>query len=163
MNPIFVKKFLDKMLSSSMWTNGTSPRSAASWTHLLTSFVASPWFLNLSLVLNIPILPSLYENWNLGQFNNECIIWPTCKWPSSRQVQMTGRVEIFQKLFQDWSKFSTCVQSSHQRISSCPPVDWSIVSQEVGWQYHYHLNCGLMFPYQEAGNWDTDGICDMAG
>ena len=102
-------------------------------------------------------------NWNLEQCNNECIPWPTCKWPSSRQVQMTGRVEIFQKLFQDWSKFSTYVQSSHQRTSSCPPADWSIVSQEVGWQYHYHLDCWLMFPCQVAGNWDTDGRCDMAG
>ena len=58
-NPFLIKNVWDTRLSSSMWTQGTRPRSSIFSAVFFSRKLPSPLFLKSSLVLNIPATPSL--------------------------------------------------------------------------------------------------------
>ena len=60
-NPFLINNLCETRLSSSMWTQGTRPRSSIFSAVFFNRKLATPLFLKSSLVLNIPATPSLKE------------------------------------------------------------------------------------------------------
>ena len=73
-NPHFLKNLFETSLSSSIWTQGTSPSSRTISITLLSRKLPSPLFLWASLVFNIPADPSLK--------NKNVLITKRRKWDS---------------------------------------------------------------------------------